>query len=226
MIVSKPILFSTPMVKAILEGKKTQTRRVINFNRVKRKDHASHNCYDFCGFDIFDDTAKTMIRIPWDENSIKKLIIPPYQAGDLLQVKETHYREGYWSRNNKNSWSFKALGNECRYFDNPPDKVLPLRDKDHQTETGWYKRPSIFMPLQLSRITLKITNINERRLWNMSVADYIAEGLSTHLKEHDACVFLRSEYKSLWDKLNPKRCYSWSFNPWVWAITFKVARIK
>jgi hypothetical protein len=222
----KPILFSTPMVKAILEGKKTQTRRVINFDRVARRDHATHEYYDFYGFDIFDDTAKTMFRIPWDENSIKKLIVPPYQIGYFLQVRETHYREGYWVRKDKKAWTFKALSTECKYFDNPPEKVLSVKNKEQQTETGWYKRPSIFMPHVMSRITLEITGIEEQRLQDITVEDCIAEGLSTQLREHDVCVSLRTEYKSLWDKLNSKRGYFWSFNPWVWAITFKVARIK
>jgi len=225
-----PILFSTPMVKAILEGRKTQTRRVVKFSK---------------------DIAKAALQQAFLEHGYifnlgSDFLLCPYgMPGDRLWVKETFYALGHWlfeydGKEGKSVWSFndctEASGETYRYIDNPPARVAKKRGK-HFAE--WYKRPSIFMPRKASRILLEVVNVRIERLQSISEQDAIAEGVlyireggnhgpiwefSGYLdyQEKEACRLFDSaieSYKSLWQSINGAE--SWDLNTWVWAIEFK-----
>jgi hypothetical protein len=192
----RPILFSTPMVKAILEGWKSMTRRVVKGSG--------------------------------DAKACEKLLIEdcPYgQVGDRLYVKETHYRFGHWVKNGltktgRQKWLFKPNDKEVRFMDNPPTvNVHKLGEKD---AVGWFKRSSLFLPKELSRITLEITNIRVERLQEITEEDAKAEGCyGTGRPDIQTALPLYTHtFQRLWDSINGKT-YPWSSNPWVWVIEFK-----
>ena len=205
-IMEHPILFSTEMVKAILEGRKTQTRRVIKEN---------------------------LLRLFWDEPILdqnEKLKYCPYgQVGDKLWARETHYSYGRWILDGFNKtgsprYKFDIEPNGAVYFENnkpSPENIIKKSD----TRYGWAKRPSIFLFRGNSRLTLEITEIRVQRLQEISEADAMAEGTQsvTELKgKHVQAVWSeRQAYKNIWDSINGKT-HPWESNPWVWAITFKV----
>ena len=204
----KPILFSQPMVEAVRQLIKTQTRRVI------RKQPVG----------AWAAPGRTMS--------------PYGIAGDKLWVKETHYRYGKWIKNGKSKltgrqkWKFKALTKEVKYYDNAPDyKGSNYRNK------AWYKRPSIFMPRWASRIDLEITGIKVEHVQDISEADAKAEGVQmetadppffyvpgdwpTHITAVETDEGRVSSFKKLWDYINEERGYGWALNPWVWTVEFK-----
>ena len=82
-------------------------------------------------------------------------------------------------------------------------------------------RPSIHMPRRFSRMTLDVVEVRCEHLQDITVEDIIAEGLSTTLREHDACCDLRDQWVELWNSINAKRGYGWDTNPLVWVITFR-----
>ena len=196
-----PILFSTEMVKAILDGRKSQTRRVIKLPK---------DC----------TRVQQDYLLSFNRNTFN---ISPYgQVGDRLWVRETHYRFGYWAKNGftktgKQKWTFKADSNEVYYMDSPP---LEDAQKPHERNVrGLFKRPSIFMPRWASRITLEITEIRVQRLQSITKIDANAEGFfSLSMMQWETMMFQR-----YWDIINGKK-YPWESNPWLWAISFK--RIK
>ena len=214
-------------VRAILEGRKTQTRRVI-------KPQPTISEFNF-GLD-FD----------WNGHILNQgdlqMYCPYGQVGDRLWVRETHYRFGRWVRNGftksgKQAWRFVAGNSEVRYMDSPPDKVLP---NSRRMERGWFKRVSIHMPRSASRITLEITGVKVERIHDISREDIKAEGIEptyTHIKPRrpdrygsltpsvDHLEYL-SPFVELWDSINAKRDYGWDVNPWDWALTFKVVNGK
>lgn len=194
----KPILFSGPMVKAILEGRKTMTRRVVKPQPpdgfIDHKNGSYH--YDPCGFGG---------------------VCPYGKPGDRLWVRETWHGAVDGDEPNygiiyKASWphgpgdAFKRDDRAGRYFIG-------------STDGKW--RPSIFMPRWASRIDLEITDIRVERVNEITPEDAFREGFELHDSDPitgDVCLF-----SSLWDSINGKK-YPWESNPWVWVISFK--RIK
>ena len=210
-----PILFSTEMVKAILDGRKTMTRRIVKHKYPLRGAPKSFSPY----WDTDDDTLKKMFGFETEDEFVKC----PYQVGMKLWVRETF-----------------AYNTFC-----PPAKVdykasYPIVEI---SQRPW--KPSIFMPRWASRITLEITDIRVERVQDITDEDAIAEGLLKLTKDNGriwkygipdrdglpgnddigwAWEHWRMSpidaYQYLWDSINGKK-YPWSSNPWVWVISFK-----
>lgn len=213
----KPILFSTPMVKAILEGRKTQTRRIV-------KQQPPANCVDEEPLIDFDYSFKgtnenpawytewEMNLNPGDSSVYSHCVYSPFgKIGDILWVRETFTE---WP---KGSFQYKA-------------------STVNGEEFGKWK-PSIHMPTDAARIFLVITNVRIERLRDISNEDAVNEGI---LLPIDGCHhtqpkrwfnYLRGVYQglgfgpidsfhTLWDSINGPE--SWNENPWVWVYDFNV----
>lgn len=206
----KPILFSTPMVRAILDGRKTQTRRVIDPQPVDCDQCllAADNSYDYKFFSS-----------PWRNIRVAKTawIAPKYQPGDLLWVRETWCYEYNNDASMTGNIIYKADGGYVVHVDG--DDRSP------------WKSP-MFMPKKAARIWLRVTDVRAERLQEISEADAKAEGLCAWIggaKETRYGIQIgdvwesdpRKTYARLWDSLNAKRWYSWESNPWVWVYTFE-----
>lgn len=209
-----PILFSGEMVRAILAGTKTQTRRVIMQGVWGRgKLPTQEFAYAIC-------PAAETGWIAWFGTRN-----PP--ETDMPAFTKKAYREGFpcpygvpddtlWVRE---TWSYITLAqNERMPGDkwnpqlNMPVRMLYKADadaQDWQLPGSW--TPSIHMPRWASRVTLRVEAVRVERVQDITPASIAAEGL-------DAGDY--GAYASLWDKLNAKRGYGWETNPWVWVIEF------
>ena len=199
----RPIIFSAPMVRAILAGTKTQTRRVVKLKPWQQIEER-------------DDGAPW----PWmydDDRAGDHWLPCPYgQAGDRLWVREAW--RVVWSSDNEPP---RELDAAYRFW---YEADAPLQD-------GYGKlRPSIHMPRFASRITLEITSVRVERLQDITEADAIAEGVtpkwepgcSGRLMEAIGGFSFRpaaSAYADLWESLHGPG--SWDANPWVWVVEFK-----
>lgn len=187
----KPILFSAPMVRAILNDSKTQTRRVVKPQ---------------------PEMVENKITKPWRGNPEKLLRLLqeaercPYEIGMKLWVRET-----FGSINNERDPVKPYEGCGIIYRADIPDDC-------GDSEDTW--RPSIFMPRWASRIDLEVTGVRVERVQEISGLDCIAEGIHPIGPEHDTAI-PRKEYQALWDSLNAPRGYGWDKNPFVWVIEFK-----
>lgn len=206
----RPILFSAPMVRALLAGKKTQTRRVV-----KTQPLPCHG---------FPREANGEWGIYLDRphaGPYKHLGKCPYgQPGDRLWVRET------WGQI---SWSV-VIGEP-----KPPTIQIVYKAGPHSFNRdvphGWLPqnkwRPSIHMPRSASRLTLELTEVRVERLQAISEADALAEGFAAGDGSPINGFPTESEYSAQqafadrWDVLNGPRGYPWESNPWVWALTFK-----
>lgn len=217
------ILFSTPMVQAILEGRKTKTRRIV-----KPQQQSS-----FMYGEKKENDCTWYINFP----SIIKPVKCPYgQPCVILWVKETFYAYGQWVKNGfsktgKQKFKFQDLTGtdfQYKYEDTKPLRIL----KGKNNKIGWYKRPSIFMPKAAARIFLKITDIRVELLQNITEEDAIHEGLSGENKKWRNyyrtpsaanCISnfsnAKDSFQSLWNLINGPD--SWNANPWVWVISFE-----
>jgi hypothetical protein len=200
-----PILFSTPMVQAILEGRKTMTRRIVSksglleeYNKVTLDRDV-----EVCDPDEYGDYSDTKILkglcAVFDEGEWN--VKCKYDIGDILWVRETSASTISSGPSNKITRWYKA--------DNP---VIPERVK-----FKW--KPSIFMPKGFCRIFLEITGIMVERLQDITEGDALKEGIDQSKCSGDwenppSCVFTE-----LWESINGKE--SWEENPWVWVIEFK-----
>ena len=175
-----PILFSTEMVKALLDGRKTQTRRKIKLPSPQGEFPAKwfYEKYDvpFVGFELEHRFNDGVGRIVTYRNSR----LPYGQPGGILWVKESHYAYGYWKKNGttktgKQKWRFvqdKAF-TSIAYTDNPPYKV----EKNTYRNTGWYKRSSLFMSKESARIFLQVKDVRVQKLQDISPDDACDEGI-------------------------------------------------
>jgi|WetSurMetagenome_2_1015567.scaffolds.fasta_scaffold00157_66 hypothetical protein len=218
-----PILFSTPMVQAIIEGRKTQTRRIIKIpDLIERPDRfrykGNSNQFDIPRKAIpYDDRLYHSWELVNSNNY--SWVIHSYKSRDILWVKEMYYAYGMWQRNGhtksgKQKWRFfdtTLTGFEYHYCDNPPENILPNTKRETY---GWFKRSSLFMPYKACRIKLKITDIRIERLNEISRNDVIAEGLQIALNTTGI-----GSYAKLWESINGEG--SWDKNPWVWVIEFE-----
>lgn len=202
----KPILFSASMIRALLDGRKTQTRRVLNDKQVKRvADIPSEELESLQieGWDISDGTEECLGEY---------LFKTPIYAGDRLWVRESFQVSGIgWGKKPKDAHG---------------GKVHFMADPDHGWQDywgGWH--PSIHMPRWASRLTLVVTDVRVQRVQEISEADAIAEGIfESDVNMYPELGTARHHFEDLWDSLNSKRGFGWDDNPWVTAITFTVHR--
>ena len=188
----RPILFSAPMVRAILAGTKTQTRRgVKGFLPCRPEFNEERGLWEIYN----GDSVAATLRCPYG------------QPGDRLWVREAFMHEPA-----DYCWE-ASVSIPCR----PASTVYRADFHESQPGEGW--KPSIHMPRNLSRITLEVTAVRVERLQDISATDAIAEGLSTRLREHDAVCHLLDQYRDLWESINGPE--SWDANPWVWVVEFK-----
>lgn len=214
----RPILFSGPMVRAILDGKKTQTRRVCKVEVIQVPDGMSEDDLDLSARLKFLSLTKC-----------------PYgQPGDQLWVKETFMHFG-------NEWISDNHGLVRANIKYQADGLTLPRgawsDFDEAPREKWWNtgkhpwKPSIFMPRWASRLTLEIVSVRVERLLKITLSDIWDEGRGMPPDIDDSIEARQREwvdgpawYRKLWDSLNAKK-HPWQSNPWVWVIEFKVVSL-
>ena len=214
------IIFSAPMVRAILDGRKTQTRRLA-------KPQPPHSCR----YVMNGAGSHALCLGPNDEcvpptsKSIDHRLPCPYGVpGDRLWVRER------WG------WFDQFVQHDAP----PTGPIVYGTDGVPAGSHGTYWRPSIHMPRWASRITLEVVDVRVERLNEISAKDAVREGLERH-DDHPTSITWRhygdeeppdpidlwegwlnpiNSFRTLWDSINGKR-HPWSSNPWVWVIEFR-----
>lgn len=216
----RPILFSAPMVRALMSGTKTQTRRVVKF----------------LGADVIDERDGR--AWPWSPQHDEWVTCPYGSSGDRLWVRET------WAAH----WMYDDVPPTLARSTHPDDNQWFAADVEGTPGTHgcpaegrrgkW--RPSIHMPRWASRITLDVTGVRVERLNDISAADAMAEGIRRWTKDGTLSKFGTAEpgddgappwvdmprsavdgYRTLWESINGAG--SWTANPWVWVVSFRRA---
>ncbi len=220
----RPILFSAPMVRAILDGQKTQTRRVVNLrngmidfvgsglSRDPADPSSDWNNPSCWGYEHFD---QGWCLLKPDGPSSHQIPCPYGQPGDRLWVRET------WAdlRGTGIGTASAAYRAESLNADGRENADARRCREDYGVK--W--RPSIHMPRWASRITLEITDIRVERVREISRDDVIAEGICERdgLPIEDCHAGWHEPFAQLWDSINAKRGFPWADNPWVWVVAFK-----
>lgn len=204
----RPILFSGEMVKALLDGRKTQTRRVIKPQPEHITGVGRFADIDFYGWQKSKSEFYDSIHTNFAD------YCPYGQPGDQLWVRE-NCAIGFTDEAEL-ACDYFADG-ERRWFERT---IYNDSDRAWLTYINDGRRPSIHMPRWASRITLEITGIRVERLQEISDDDAEREGF-IYYGETLAEPIPTDKFQDYWDKLNAKRGYSWESNPWVWCITFR-----
>lgn len=238
----RPILFNTEMVKAILEGRKTQTRRVLSNQPDKNCDEA------FLGLDGIWCFSKPTLskRISYSGDDIK---CPFGMVGDRLWVREAFMPD---PSADSDHWNDEDSLHTYYSWDGCGSKVSELPKALKTNKHVFYKAeanhpelslwtPNYRMPRWASRILLEITGVRVERLSNISRSDAVDEGIETFkidcgrdgLKtaykdytSHNNAITRNNpidSFRTLWESVNGAD--SWDKNPWVWVIDFKVAKL-
>jgi hypothetical protein len=210
----RPILFSGPMVRAILDGRKTQTRRVV---KPQPTEHPGMNCrrlmfYDRKGRECLDESFDP----PHPLGSLAATLCPYGAPGDRLWVRET------LKANDNGEWYYAADNTPIQFTQDDPRFSQSIMWAHHKDEADTCV--SIHMPRFLSRLTLEVVNVRVQRLNEITPADAIAEGIppaaNSQTIDCDTANPVHG-FRSLWDSINAKRA-PWAGNPWVWVVEFRV----
>lgn len=210
----KPILFNTEMVRAILDGRKTCTRRLVKF---LPGENSQWTGYIKDGLMLYNGR---------NEPCIRKV---PYQLGDILYVRETWQ---CWRAHRYEATAdirFRAGGDDVRLqFANGNTDSIDRLDYDtfvHKwfSHNGEWK-PSLFMPKVAARIWLKVTDVRVERLQEITSEQICREGVEVEYPHVLNGEEKRYAFSTLWNstikKSNLNR-YGWDANPWVWVIEFE-----
>ena len=199
----KPILFNMAMVQAILDGRKTTTRRIIKVN----------TDLDFIGCSStggdFDAAAfgKGCYEKILDAKIIER-VKAPYMPGDILYVRETWGISnplGDFARNNRTAeYVYKAGYSK--------GERIPIAREQEKNLGVW--KPSIHMPKVVARIFLKVTSVRVERLQDITEEGIRAEGITEEFPP-----IARDNFQELWDSTTKE--YRWRLNPYVWVISFE-----
>jgi hypothetical protein len=199
----RPIIFSAPMVRAILDGSKSQTRRVVKWP-TWAQPHP-----EVFARDLRD--GQEVWYVPGDDQPSKVMRCPFGQPGDQLWARETF-----------------AIVPRTAYRCSEGVQQTLRPDDDHDAaiyREGWTRsrggfrwRPSIHMPRWASRITLEVTGVRVERLQDISEKDANAEGVK-HSLHLPGGRFARENFAHLWWTIHGDE--SWEANPWVWVVEFR-----
>jgi hypothetical protein len=207
-IKERPILFSAPMVRAILEGRKTVTRRVVKGGQIPTEDASvpvggprwnaigqRDPRYGFCVHGTTEvECAQELARFGR---------CPYGKPGDRLWVRE--------------AWA------QINVAQAPGESWVVYRECDNRTDYGGPWKPSIHTRRRDSRILLEITDVRVERLQDISRSDIRAEGLQCppELASDDVSPNYRDWYPAAWRELWESTGGDWEANPWVWVVEFK-----
>lgn len=212
----RPILFSAPMVSAILEGRKTQTRRIMrrqpdDVERFYRGEpttdtdarHAILRCYN-------RPKGFKNCNSGWSANATYKTPFTEFCVGDRLWVRETFMDlsgTGVEHRDSEGKLQRFAYAADC---------PKGSHGDELRKEFGLKWKPSIHMPRTACRIVLEITKIRVEQLQDISESDCLKEGVGSPILRD--CK--KPKFMQLWESINGTG--SWNKNPWVWVVEFKV----
>lgn len=223
----RPIIFSGPMVRALLNSRKTQTRRVL-------KPQPTADCAGFEKvfavppfFEARDSRGRPIHPFPVGDGCASPFPPVTHAPGDLMWVREAWAQVGGFD---PGYLVYRSTYPNCLPpgVENVPEDIR---------EAGYRWHPSIHMPRWASRLTLEITDVRVQRLQDISEDDARAEGV-LWVPGHGEITYdemqiepgwsnylcCRQGFEVIWDSLNSKRGWSWRENPWVVALTFSVHR--
>jgi hypothetical protein len=225
----RPILFSGPMVRALLAGTKTQTRRVLK----PQPPAWATFCQQPTMLNVLQQWVpsglwawseaeqqppRELKRWPVDANGDHYWLNPRFAVGDRLYVREAWKTHAAYD-----DISPAAMGGD--------EAILYEADGAHQTwgypaisKIGRF-RQGMHMPRWASRLTLTVIHVRVQRLQEIGHVDAAAEGClgkGTYPGGYE--VTPRDQYRELWDSLNAPRGFGWDSNPWVVAVSFTVER--
>jgi hypothetical protein len=208
----RPILFSAPMVRALLAGTKTQTRRIIKPQPVPAAEASGGTIYGHLYANDWiwpTDGGYIVSNKPGGPDRYAERLAN--KRGDRLWVKENGWqrpeRTAQMMRDGADTWA--------PYFF---DADLDAQDHADFKAWGFKRRPSIHMPRVHSRLTLHVTDVRVERLNDISPDDAAEEGAVCDMS---ARTFV-DHYRNIWERINGAG--SWAKNPWVAAYTFTVER--
>ena len=201
----KPILFNTEMVRAILDGRKTCTRRIV-------KGFIPNGAV--WGYTAFTPKGYISCRGTFADGYGEKFFKLPCDPGDILYVRESVF-QGVGRYLDVSGETVCVLTNYFEYY------ADGLHEKDHwkdKYENTWmHRRPSIHMPKEAARIWLKVTDVRVERLQDMTDDDAEAEGCFDYTST-------ALGFPDVWDSTIKKSDldrYGWDANPYVWVIEFE-----
>ena len=197
----KPILFNTDMVRATLEGVKTETRRLV-------KPIPPENAR----LELIGDRRTAMdlsIEIPGPND--RRIYTPPCLPGDILYVREKFACDGFDGE--ESIYVYWTDVDDC-------DRVVwgDLEEREWAPSSDYHWRPSIHMPKEAARIFLRVTDLRVERLQEIDGAGIKAEGTSGRFGA------TRGAFIDLWNstvKRTERHQYGYRANPWVWVIEFE-----
>lgn len=215
----RPILFSAPMVRALIEGRKTQTRRILK----PQLELFETSPGVWCDVGVFHDDEDGRRRARVTLGRVITMQKIPYAVGDRLWVRE--------------AWKAHSTFEGVKPRDIPPSRIFYLADPGY-APSGSRGRPGMFMPRWASRLTLTVTDVRVQRLQEISEEDARAEGMDDataqivlspderHMLAYAHIVtphaLSRIIFETVWGQISGAD--SWASNPWVAAYTFTVER--
>lgn len=221
----RPILFNSLMVQAILEGKKTCTRRIIKEKYENADITWFKNKYGKRLVYMQNDTKEIINKDGIKRCQVKACeeIKKPYEIGDILYVRETWWKGDILNANEEIEESGVIL-----YAADGEIK----EDLDYEA-IKW--RPSIHMPKKIARIFLEVIDVRAERLQDITEDEAIKEGIRAYTKDGEVFKYAVDESQYKWSEMPRKpiepfkklwdSCYNWpkcwDYNPWVWVIEFK-----
>lgn len=219
----RPIIFSAPMVQALLAGRKTMTRRILKLAGRLPDYVGPSGCTDdpACwGWEDSDHGDYVTIERESGSRMGWRDWVGAYCAGDRLYVREAFQGHTF----------YEAHGYKPSNWGNKPIWYCADGDPDPLYSSSSRRRPSIHMPRWASRLTLTVTEVRVQRLHEISEADAVAEGIMQveqglfDYHEHAEIRFktAKSAFQDLWNSLHGPD--AWEANPWVVALTFTVAK--
>jgi hypothetical protein len=197
----KPILFSTEMVRAILEGRKTQTRRIVKPQPPS-----------FAGLKMYGE--KPSCFYCWEGNMTE--VKMPYQPGDVLYVRETWC---FWPHYDCES---ENCGKSCIVHKDELGCFLYRATTNPIIDSEFVWKPSIHMPREAARLFLQVKAVRVERLQEITEGDAEQEGCYCI---YEASIpyqrLIGQSFEAIWDSIYAKRGHGWDANPWVFVIEFE-----
>lgn len=205
-----PILFNTEMARAILDGRKSCTRRII------KSQPQSRLCYTFAGSDCgtwgypsksAHESWGDEYKLPADitDEELKRRCNPPYHTDDILYVRETWCDDRQFTR------------------EDTPGRYFYKASEEDGFTVKWH--PSIHMPKEAARIWLKVTDVRVERLQEITPQEAWKEGARCScMSPVPDCSGNKTAFIDIWNSTIKKSDldrYGWDANPWVWVIEFE-----